>query len=1039
MGKAQSVDTGNRKIILKAVATGTLVAVIVGAFSYLFVESVRENEIGTAKEVVTAVWVEDYQSSLKHHATLAHFILAELTADEEIMEAFAALSAADPNHRDEHRQRLLDLTTPFYERITSRGLKQLHFHSPESVSLLRMHKPEKFGDSLQGVRKTVDLANREQRSVSAFEEGRIFNGYRYVQPISWKGRHIGTVETSFSMDAVLQFIKDLNPERSYLVTFRKERIEDTVSEAMQSNYVPFSLHDDFVVDRNNWASGASLTSGFAPEDQPVIHEKLRATVADMCASFESSSGEQCNPIRTIEQDGNFFVLYHEHIQDLENNDAGIIWGFGPAKDIDSIVSQNRRLRQSSVGVSLLFGGLTGLGFFLWSARNQRDQLTTARLNEARFRAKAIFDNSESPQWVIDPEDGSFVDVNRAACKRYGYSKKSFENLRIADIDQAGESELTREIRCLESNQGNCFETRHRIATGEIRDVEVHATLIEVDQKVMIYSIIHDVTERKEAEQQLQTANNELRKQTELANEMVLMAQDAILDKSAFLATMSHEIRTPLNSIVGLAALLEESDLSPSQKDYAQTIVSSSDGLLTLINDILDYSKIEAEKFEMEYSPFEIVDTACSALEILSVHASKKSLPLTYRIDPKTPSIVVGDSVRIRQVILNLLSNAIKFTDRGEVSLSVESERTSENRWKISFAVADTGIGMDQDTLSSLFKPFTQANASTTRKFGGTGLGLSISQRIVNQLDSRIQVESQPGQGSRFYFDLEFETPDESVTVFQNPTAATLTGKRALLIEPNENDRSLIHSLLAEWKVTTEIYPDPANAFTDNSPETYDFVILEAQWLEESSSELLSRNRERGSFWICLEPRGTRNKWPEAEAAPDATISKPIRPERLAETLASLIGSNEGNDEDSAGEEDPKTRSFDVLVADDNRVNQKVIRTILQRSGHAVTCVDDGQAAVEKALGGRYDIILMDLQMPVMDGLTAASKIKEAEGDTAPVIVAFTANSMSEERDRCKQAGMDDFLSKPVRPNDINECFERNLRNRKARKETAARD
>jgi len=990
-------------------------------------ESSQEKEIAVATEVISAVWREDYENSLKHHKTLADFILSELAANEAIMDSFAALSLAEPDQRATHREELLRLTRGFYERIREYGLKQLHFHSPESISLLRLHKPEKFGDSLKGVRKTIDIANAEKRRVSAFEEGRIFNGYRHVFPIFWEGRPIGTVETSFSTDAVLEFAKQSGSRQSYQVAFRKELIERTVFVDMQSHYEPFSLHDDFVVEKSEWVANNSLLSAVQPAERGELVARLRVAAFKLCQcegkDHLGPNPPKHKPTRLIEHRGKTFLLYHKHLLDVEEREAGIIFGFGPAEEIDAIYSRFGDMRFKSYLLALFIGGATGLSTFFWSIRIQKDAEVQAGLEEARRRSQATFEKSETAQWILDPDTAGFVDVNRAACKHYGYSRKTFASLRLPEITEDDPSTLEEQVKLLENEKQYRFEARHRVAGGRIIDVEIHSTLIEVGGKTLVYSILHDVTERKQAEEALRTANSELRKQTELANQMVLAAQDAVLDKSAFLATMSHEIRTPLNSIVGLGALLEESDLSPTQKDYAKTIVSSSDGLLALINDILDYSKIEAQKFDLENTPFDLSEMICSALEILSVQAAKKNLPLTYRVTPHTPRLVNGDSVRLRQVILNLLSNAIKFTQEGEVCLSVDSRKLEDTLWSITFSVFDTGIGMDAEARSALFKPFSQATASTTRKFGGTGLGLSISQRIITQLESRIEVESEPGKGSHFYFTLQFESPHGTQPFFRSTWAPALAGKRVLIIDKNENDQSLLQSVLQGCGIETTVLDSAQAPLAEQPAAPYHLALIAREELAR-----LPKNYDTiASKWVSVEMRGAMDKDAATTIIPEATVNKPINPERLVEILASLFAVNVPDRGRAMEATQKETPSYRVLVADDNKINQKVVQTILTKFGHNASCVDNGQAAVDAAKNELFDIILMDLQMPVMDGTTATELIRETTINHSTIVVAFTANTQDEGMVRCKKAGMNDFLTKPVRPNEIAACFERNLR------------
>jgi PAS domain S-box-containing protein len=510
-----------------------------------------------------------------------------------------------------------------------------------------------------------------------------------------------------------------------------------------------------------------LLDQFPREVQSEVLEKLRRTLKKYDHSNASHKvGEAA--IDVIEQDGRHYFFFHLHVFDIQEKEAAALFGLSPADEIDAIMAESESLQAYTWLICGILSLSLGTTTFFWRARNESARLAEVHLQVERARAKEMFDKSESVQWIIHPGSGRFVDVNQAACNIYGYSKEQFLGLKITDINVMDPEAMFAEMRAVERGEQKYFNFCHRLASGELRDVEVYATNTHIDEESYIYSIIHDVTEKKRTEEELKEVNADLLRQTEYANEMVAIAEEAIRAKSAFLATMSHEIRTPLNAVIGMAALLEKSNLSDSQKDFARTIVSSSDGLLSLINDILDYSKVEAGKMELEAAPFELCDTINTTLDILSVKAAEKGIALTYVIDADAPAIIVGDSARIRQVILNLLSNAVKFTDAGEVSLSVRAEAKAGKKWHLNFAVSDTGMGMDAGACATLFKPFSQGDSSINRKYGGTGLGLAISQRIVEAMGGKIEVESEVDKGSTFHFSVEFEALSESVKVFDLP-------------------------------------------------------------------------------------------------------------------------------------------------------------------------------------------------------------------------------------------------------------------------------
>ena len=508
------------------------------------------------------------------------------------------------------------------------------------------------------------------------------------------------------------------------------------------------------------------------------------------------------------------------------------------------------------------------------------------------------------------------------------------------------------------------------------------------------------------------------------------ADKANLAKSTFLATMSHEIRTPLNAVIGMASLLETTPLNLQQQDFAETILNSSNFLLELINDILDYSRIESGKIDLDSTPVPLSDLCREAFDVIRLGAAGKQIELIGRIAPQLPSRLIGDRARIRQILVNLLSNAVKFTPAGFVSLTVDGHQISNGHWKLTLDVTDSGIGIAPDAIAKLFRPFVQEDSSTTRRFGGSGLGLAISKRLAEQMGGDITVTSVMGKGSTFSasFVLEPSLTDEPTP----PPVSKLPGGeplKILVVDDNELNRRILEETLASWGVACHTAASGAQAihsWTRSGP--YDLVITDHH-MEEMDGIEMTRY-----FRSLPDAKHTRfsllssdSNYPaEIRALFDEVGSKPIWPSNLHGILTRLIPGTVSTITPASNAPNPlesvSLGNLKVLVAEDNPNNQKVIRLLLRRLGIEPEIVDDGQQAVDAVRATAFDVIFLDLQMPVLDGLAACRAIRTLVLTTRPFIVALTANVFQEDRDAAAAAGMDDYLSKPINLIRLREMF-----------------
>jgi len=674
-----------------------------------------------------------------------------------------------------------------------------------------------------------------------------------------------------------------------------------------------------------------------------------------------------------------------------------------------------------------FAGSIADSVSLAMERHERRRAEAA-LQQAEAQYRSIFENAIEGIFQTTP-DGPYIKVNPALAHIYGYQSPEELLTNLSSIEKQVYVEPKRRaefIRLMqEHNTITGFESQVYRKDGSTIWISENVRAVhDTSGALSCYEgSIVDITQRKQAEAELQKA----KEAAETANQA----------KSEFLATMSHEIRTPMNGVIGMTGLLLDTELTPQQQDFVETIRSSGDALLTIINDILDFSKIESGKLDLEVQPFDLRSCVEEALDLLAPKAAEKGLELAYLIEPQTPATIAGDVTRLRQILVNLLSNAVKFTPAGEVVVTVTAqtiellpEALQQPTYEIQFAIKDTGIGIPPERMDRLFKSFSQVDSSTTRQYGGTGLGLAICKRLSEMMGGRMWVESQVGQGSTFYFTLIAEALASSLPQANVQDAQPqLIGKRLLIVDDNATNRQILALQAQSWQMIPRTAASGTEALEWLAQgEAFDIAILDMQMPQMDGLTLAAEIRQQPRYQklplVMLTSLGRREADMQAAQANFAAfLSKPTKQSQLYDVLVQILAQQPVKTKPKQLPQEQAQGTpllaeqlpLQILLAEDNVVNQKVALQLLKRMGYRADVAGNGLEVLEALHRQPYDVVLMDVQMPQMDGLEATRRIcQEWSGTKRPRIIAMTANAMQGDREMCLEAGMDDYVSKPIR-------------------------
>ena len=656
----------------------------------------------------------------------------------------------------------------------------------------------------------------------------------------------------------------------------------------------------------------------------------------------------------------------------------------------------------------------------------------------------LIDTIPSPIFYVDRE-GVYVGCNQAFSEGViGQSKNRIIGRRIHEImDKISEEQTLiyhdKNLELVAQGGARQYEAEIKLSDGQMRYFIFNkAAYRDAQGRVAgVVCVMLDMTEQKLAERAISRAreeteesNRKLQESFELATKLAVEAQAANMAKSEFLANMSHEIRTPMNGVIGMTELALTTDLDPEQREYLESVKTSADSLLAIINDILDFSKMEAGKLELSETDFGLRDFMAETMTTMAYQAHKKGLEFAYYIPPEAPDNVRGDKGRLRQILINLLGNSIKFTSNGEIIVNVGLESLTEDGIYLHFSVHDSGIGIPPEKLNNIFKPFEQVDASTTREYGGTGLGLAIVYKLVEMMQGRIWVESEVGSGSDFKFVVKLAEGAGSIAECEpSPDDFSMTGMRILVVDDNETNRRILELILQHWSMEPlcvssgfKGLEELDRAFTSGKP--FSILLVDYMMPQMDGLEFVGKVKNDSRFedltTILLTSAGDRipvAKW--GDLGIHNCLTKPVKSQDLRKAMLASFGRPCDEGTMVATTTPQKIKSgptrLNILLAEDNLVNQKLASTILKKMGHSVSVAIDGKEALSIWESGNFDVILMDVQMPNMDGFEATRIIREREKSTNShiPILAMTAYAMKGDREKCLDAGMDGYLAKPI--------------------------
>ena len=968
------------------------VMILLASFAFIFYEFRQDNIV---KDVMSKVKsVQDLLAvQLDNEAGMIGATLAVMIRNEELK---AALKAKD-------RHALLKKTEMLYHQLHSQyQITHFYFSGPDRVNILRVHQPDRYGDKIDRI--TTLMAEKTGKLSYGIELGPLGTfTLRVVVPWYDQEQLLGYVELGEEIEHITQKIRGILGVEIFIVIEKK------------------------YLNRESWEAGMKMLGRKFNWDQfpnlVMVYQTSDWVPREFLGVF--SHDEQIQKIANTSVEAN--GRYHRGAV-FPMKDAGdrLVGHMVIMRDVTSLIDDLRVTILLACGICLLIGGTLFLLFYVYMGRVEKQlDITNKALRESEEKYRNILNSLEDSYVEVDLA-GNIIFFSPSVVRLLGYPE---DELRGANFRKFIDPSMTKEILTAFNQIYQTGIPEQHLPVDMIRN---DGTIINVEMSVSqlkdvnnqiigFFGIGRDMSEHKRAEAELQSA----KEAADVANR----------SKSMFLANMSHEIRTPMNAILGMAELLAETPLSRDQEKYVQIFHDAGENLLTLINDILDLSKVEAGQIKLESIPFNLGNLIEKTGEILGMRAGDKGLDLVCHLQPDLPIELVGDPLRLRQSLTNLIGNAIKFTEKGEIILTVKAAAPIDPAAKeiaVVFSVADTGIGFSMDQERHIFEKFTQADASTSRKYGGTGLGLAITRHFIELMGGTLSVQSEPGKGSVFSFTVSLVKQDESQPREETLPPLDLQHIRILVVDDNATNRMIVREFLSPCgaKVAEAAGGEEALALLHRAAEAkkpFHFVLLDHQMPGmdgfETARYIKAQPALQGMILILLTSFQRKDEMERAkEIGFVSVLYKPVKRGELREVVAKalgILGLREWEKGPPATTSAPlPQRPLRILFAEDNEDNRTLTLMFLKNTPHDIQVAVNGQIAVDKFINdGPFDLVLMDIQMPVMDGYMATRTIRSWEleqGRKRTPIIALTAYALKEDLQRSLDAGCDDHLTKPIR-------------------------